>query len=226
MKKILYLSIIFTLLIAFLQITNVYSKAPKLIKATVVRIIDSVTVEVKYNNTKQSVRLIGVDCPEGITKEALEFVKKTLLNKTVHLELTQSKDKSGRLLAYIWLSQPKDTTDKEIRSKMFNAILLLNGYSQLAVIISDTRYSDKFSSYQKEAKGKQLGLWAKGKKQEQKPVGIGYGYNGYIGNKSTKVFHRLTCSSVEQMKEENKVFFRAREEAEKSGYKACKRCNP
>ena len=49
----------------------------------------------------------------------------------------------------------------------------------------------------------------------------------YVLNTNTKKFHRETCSSVSQIKEENfqKVQM-TREELEPSGYSPCKNCNP
>ena len=49
----------------------------------------------------------------------------------------------------------------------------------------------------------------------------------YVLNTNTKKFHRETCSSVSQIKEENfqKVQMN-REELEQSGYSPCKNCNP
>lgn len=48
----------------------------------------------------------------------------------------------------------------------------------------------------------------------------------YIGNQSSKKFHFANCSSVDDMKEENKIGFLTREEALSQGYDPCKRCNP
>lgn len=49
----------------------------------------------------------------------------------------------------------------------------------------------------------------------------------YIGNRNTKKFHYPECSSVGQMKEENKVYLNCtRDEAIADGYESCKRCNP
>ncbi|MBQ8573119.1 MAG: MBL fold metallo-hydrolase [Ruminococcus sp.] len=50
-------------------------------------------------------------------------------------------------------------------------------------------------------------------------------YN-YVGNKNSKVFHSLNCSSVENTKEKNKVYFNTREDAADNGYSPCKACNP
>ena len=48
----------------------------------------------------------------------------------------------------------------------------------------------------------------------------------YIGNKNSKVFHKLDCESVQKMKDKNKVEFYTREEAINLGYKPCSICNP
>ena len=48
----------------------------------------------------------------------------------------------------------------------------------------------------------------------------------YIGNRNSKVFHRPSCSSVDQMKSSNKVPFSSRDAAVNAGYRPCQRCNP
>lgn len=48
----------------------------------------------------------------------------------------------------------------------------------------------------------------------------------YIGNRNSKVFHHSWCTSVNQMKDNNKVTFDNRDDAISQGYRPCKRCNP
>lgn len=49
----------------------------------------------------------------------------------------------------------------------------------------------------------------------------------YILNRNTGVFHYPWCSSVDQMKESNKIYFTGdRQEAIDDGYRPCKRCEP
>ena len=48
----------------------------------------------------------------------------------------------------------------------------------------------------------------------------------YIGNKNTKKFHYPWCSSVNQMKDKNKVSLTSRSAAIDAGYVPCKKCNP
>lgn len=48
----------------------------------------------------------------------------------------------------------------------------------------------------------------------------------YIGNRNSKKFHYPSCSSVDDMKESNKVEFYSRDEATSAGYDPCGRCHP
>lgn len=48
----------------------------------------------------------------------------------------------------------------------------------------------------------------------------------YVGNKKTKVFHKINCRYVKKIKKTNKVFFKTKKQAQKAGYKACKVCKP
>lgn len=48
----------------------------------------------------------------------------------------------------------------------------------------------------------------------------------YIGNSNSKVFHSKGCSSVKDMKEENKTYFKTRDEATQKNYSPCGRCKP
>ncbi|MCI1958731.1 MAG: stalk domain-containing protein [Clostridia bacterium] len=48
----------------------------------------------------------------------------------------------------------------------------------------------------------------------------------YIGNLSTKKFHRLTCPYAAKINESNIVYFASKSDAEDAGYSACKVCKP
>lgn len=48
----------------------------------------------------------------------------------------------------------------------------------------------------------------------------------YIGNRNTKKLHYPSCSSIDDMKEKNKVEFTSKEAALDRGYQPCKRCKP
>ncbi|MFN6992365.1 MAG: thermonuclease family protein [Fervidobacterium sp.] len=159
--------IIIALLLTFL------SQNKGLTKAYVERVIDGDTIKANISNKSYNVRLIGVNTPEtnhptkGIEfygPEAKNFTTKHLTGKIVWLEFdVQQKDKYGRLLAYVWVEKPKSINqvgEKEIREKMFNAILLLNGYAQVMTIQPNVKYTDYFVKFQKEAVKEKRGLWA------------------------------------------------------------------
>jgi len=142
---------------------------------TVTRVIDGDTIEVEMRGETYKVRLIGINTPESTTriesygKEASNFTKSQLLGKKVYLEKDVSEtDKYGRLLRYVWLKKPSELTDSEIRTKMFNAILVLEGYAQAATYPPDVKYAEYFAKYEAEARENNRGLWAlEGKTESQ-----------------------------------------------------------
>ncbi|HOB16609.1 MAG TPA: thermonuclease family protein [Defluviitoga sp.] len=136
-------------------------------KGVVTRIIDGDTVEIEIDGKIYKTRFVGIDTPESTTKiepfglEASLFTTKELLGKTVYLEKDVSEtDRYGRLLRYIWLEPPNEINDLEIRTKMFNAILLLNGFAKISTFPPDVKYEEYFLTYSKEAQENNLGLWA------------------------------------------------------------------
>lgn len=54
----------------------------------------------------------------------------------------QERDQYGRLLAYVWLAPPRDTSEAEVRAKMFNAPLLIEGYAQVLTVPPNVKYAD------------------------------------------------------------------------------------
>lgn len=141
----------------------------KIFPGKVTKVVDGDTAYILINGKEEKVRFIGVDTPE--TKhpsqpvepygpEASSFTTKQLTGKQVYLETdVTERDKYGRLLAYIWLEKPQEINDSQIRAKMFNAHLLLNGYAQLLTIPPNVKYTDYFTKYQTEARNADKGLW-------------------------------------------------------------------
>lgn len=46
----------------------------------------------------------------------------------------------------------------------------------------------------------------------------------YVGSKNSDKYHLLWCSGAKRITEENKVFFKSKEEAESAGYKPAGNC--
>lgn len=162
MKKTIFIILLFTVFIGLIFPQEFSNFIP----SRVIRVIDGDTFEVQIGNKTERIRLIGVDCPEATTKvepfgiEATNFAGSILLNKEVFLEFdVQTLDKYGRILAYVWFSIPKEITEEEVRTKMLNAILLLEGFAQIMTIPPNVKYVDYFVKFQKEAREKNKGLW-------------------------------------------------------------------
>jgi len=124
------------------------------------RVIDGDTIAVEKNGKKEKVRLIGVDTPETVHpskpveyfgKEASEFTRKKVEGKRVRLEYDwQSRDKYGRLLAYVYI---EDGT-------FLNAEIIRQGYG-FAYTRYPFKYLEDFREYEREARGNNRGLWVK-----------------------------------------------------------------
>ncbi len=136
----------------------------------VVRVVDGDTLVVNVKGEEQRVRLIGVDTPESVGKyashpepfgkEASAYTKKMLEGEKVYLEKDErDTDSYDRLLRYVWLDIPKPNDQDAIESKMFNAMLLVEGFAEVMTIAPDDKHSDFFISLEEEAKSQDIGLW-------------------------------------------------------------------
>ncbi|MEG0004400.1 MAG: thermonuclease family protein [Clostridium sp.] len=137
-------------------------------KAKVVRVVDGDTVIVSVNGVEEKIRLVLVNTPESTTKkepygkEASDYTKKVLkVGREVYLEKDVSdRDQYGRLLRYLWLEQPTNINSEEIRTKMFNASLLTDGYAMVSTFPPDVKYQEVFVNLQREARENKTGLWS------------------------------------------------------------------
>lgn len=138
-----------------------------LVAVTVTRVVDGDTIELTDGS---KVRLIGVNTPESTTKnedygkEASNYTSSKLTGKQVWIQKDVSEtDRYDRLLRIVWLSIPtNDQDENEIRTKMFNADLVLNGFAEPSTYSPDVKYSDYFVKFAREARDKDAGLWAFG----------------------------------------------------------------
>lgn len=195
-------------------------------KVTVSRAVDGDTLVLSDG---RRVRFIGVDSPEYTSKvepygkEASDFTKGYLTGKTVYLEKDVSEtDKYGRLLRYVWISIPASINDSEIRTKMFNAILVLNGYAQIATYPPDVKYQDYFIKYNSEARDGKKGLWSISESSTaNSSADEGKGLiKGNINSKGEKIYHVPGGKYYDQTVPEQ--WFNTEEEAQKAGYRKSK----
>jgi micrococcal nuclease len=126
------------------------------------KVVDGDTFWVINSRGKEEkIRLIGVNTPEvrntGRTqveyfgKEASDFVKALLTGRRVRLEYDVGRyDRYKRTLAYVYL---EDGT-------FLNALLVKEGYANVATYQPNVKYVDLFIKLEREARDKAKGLWA------------------------------------------------------------------
>lgn len=196
-----------------------------LLTATVTYVMDGDTAQVTIaGGGEERVRFIGVDTPESTLgksdpygKEATAYTKNKLEGQQVWLELdVAERDRYGRILAYIWLEEPKNFSEEEIRSKMFNASLLLKGYAQVMTVPPNIKYVDYFMSFQREARDTDMGIWGLARESEVP----------FIASARSNKYHLPTCEWGQKIAPHNLIEFKTVDEAIDTGYEPCRVCNP
>lgn len=218
------------------QIRHDESTEHRYLPATVVRVVDGDTVNVKLENgNEETVRLLLVDTPETVHPnkpvqpfgpEASAFAKEMMPPGTkVKLELDVSeRDKYGRILAYLWVDD-----------KMFNELLLEKGFARVAYVYApNTKYVDQFYEIQKKAQMEEVGIWsienyatdrgfdpdAVDEKNEQANCSNPM-IKGNINSKGELIYHVPGGQYYEQTKAEE--MFCTEEEAIQKGYRKSQR---
>lgn len=172
MNKKLVSSIIFTiaLLTIFISLvisiffSNYYSDW-KNEPYTVTKIVDGDTIHVKGRFSEFTVRYIGIDTPETeksnqkgdcYGEEAMDENRKLLSSNKVYLESDkEDKDRYGRDLRYVYIKGDSGNLE------MVNYKLVKEGFAKKLKIEPNTKYSDKISEFEKEARKDKKGLWGK-----------------------------------------------------------------
>jgi micrococcal nuclease len=144
------------LLLLALLVAGSASAGP--LEGVVVRVVDGDTIYVQLADRVEKIRYIGVNTPEihhpikgeePGGREAAAMNRRLVGGRPVRLELdVRSRDRYGRLLAYVWLG---DT--------MVNAELVRRGYAQVMTVPPNVRYQDLFVKLQREARDAGRGLW-------------------------------------------------------------------
>jgi micrococcal nuclease len=137
------------------------SESADLQSATVRRVVDGDTVEIRIGGNTESVRLIGVNTPETkhptkpvecFGPEASEFLHQLLPEGTkVRVERdVEARDRYGRLLLYVY-SLPDNV--------FVNYELALQGYAEPLSIEPNTLHRSDFVRAASQARDNKLGLW-------------------------------------------------------------------
>lgn len=134
--------------------------SPALRKGRVEWVADGDTITVRLEETKEKVRLVGIDTPElddanpwwrALAERARDHAKSRLLGKTVVLEpdaLSADRDKYGRLLRYVILDGA-DVNEEMIRE----------GYARAYTRFAFERAA-RYKEAEKAARAAKIGRWA------------------------------------------------------------------
>ena len=125
--------------------------------ATVVRVIDGDTVEVRIGLGRARIRLVSVDTPEvrdpvecfgeeasNRTKELLHPGTKVRLERDV-----TDRDRFGRLLRYVFLPD----------GRLLSAVLVAEGYAEVVFYPPDRRHLEDLMEAEQIAREDGRGLW-------------------------------------------------------------------
>lgn len=205
----------------------------------VASVVDGDTIKVYLGGERYTIRMIGIDTPESVHpdaskntiygQKASDYAKQNIeKGQTVYLSKDVSdRDKYDRLLRYVWLEKPTDVNDEnEIREKMYNARVVLDGYANVYEYAPNNTLYNLFLSFEAEAAQNNRGLWAENglntenieKEEAQKEAEEDI----FIGNKNSKKLHSSHCTDLPQ--EKNRVYFDSKEEAIEQGYEVDSRC--
>lgn len=128
----------------------------------VVYVYDGDTISVNMMGANEKIRLIGVDTPETMDpdtppqcygQESSNYTKTNLSMQKVRLEAdptNQNRDRYGRLLRYVYLSD----------GRLWNIELIANGYGFAYLRFPFTKQQE-FSQAENKSSNLKLGLWGK-----------------------------------------------------------------
>jgi len=132
----------------------------------ITEVTDGDTIRAVVDGREESIRLIGIDTPELRPRPephgqaAREYVVVQVQGKWVWLEYDRNqRDRFGRLLAYVWLSNPSATQPAPAKTDMLNARLLLAGLAEVLTIAPNDKYAALFRSFQADAVAARRGKW-------------------------------------------------------------------
>lgn len=99
-----------------------------------------------------------------------------------------------------------------------NATLVRSGYAQVSTYPPNVKYANYFRKLEREARKAKSGLWSDSTLAKIE--------NYYVASKNSQVFHRPECPYASKIASYNRVKYNTREEAVKSGKRACSKCKP
>lgn len=151
-RIILLVILVLAILLGWIESTNPASFLQiqrEMLHSRAAFVVDGDTFEL---DTKERVRLIGIDTPEKgdvFYEEAKAKLAELIDNKEIRLEKDVSeKDRYGRLLRYVYSNEV-----------FVNLEMVRQGYAKVSTFPPDVQYAVDFRSAEREARESRRGLW-------------------------------------------------------------------
>jgi endonuclease YncB( thermonuclease family) len=125
----------------------------KVTTASVVRVLDAITIIVAVGGRQSEVRYAGLSSPASVDRQATAANRSLVAGKTVVLEMDGSTtDQAGRLLRQVWVHRGSTWT-------LVNYELIRRGFAKMTTRSPDKRYADAYLAAERQARARRLGLW-------------------------------------------------------------------
>jgi micrococcal nuclease len=128
------------------------------VEAIVRRVYDGDTIEVEFRGVTERVRYIGIDTPEmgdprppirEVARAAAAENRALVDGRVVRLEFdVQQRDRYGRLLAYVWVGDPR-----------INERLVRDGFARAGSYPPNVRLQDRLRAAERSARTDGRRLW-------------------------------------------------------------------
>jgi len=129
-----------------------------------------------------------------------------ILGKTVYLDIDSSLDPYGRIVCVVY-------TKSGSNYQNLNYALVVDNYAE-------------YSPYDNDFDHTEWELYNDFEVADSEPSEMISSWVVYIGNKDSKIYHTLTCSSGQKISISNRIYFSSKTQAEASGYRPCSICLP
>lgn len=124
------------------------------------KVVDGDTIKISIDGKLQDIKLLLVSAPKirggyKFSTEARKFAQNKLSDdEFIYLEMDkQEKDKSGRLLAYVWHKENGEL-------KMLNDEIVREGFGRVVKTFEDAKYLSVLNLSQESAKVERKNIWS------------------------------------------------------------------
>lgn len=202
----------------------------------VLGILDGDTISLQGPRNKEyKIRLAGIDAPEAdqdFADKAKEYLGELINGKNVTV-VGRKLDRHGRIVAQVFLVDPKTNFPRDISYSMLTAGLAWHYKESVAEQSREDQI--RYSEGEEAARGAGIHIWsvpspvapwefmkAKFAAETEGKIVV-----EVVGNRNSKIYHvNPGCPDFFKIAAKNKVRFKTKEEAEAAGYRAAKNCRP